>query len=107
MVDNQLLSAGEQLAQILLTVRTLKHVFLFDPHPGQFAPLAAQLIPQPREFFFLGEQPFAILDPLIPRDDTVALHFQISFAQSLFGGGCSLSASAAASRSNCSCQYLL
>src|SRR6516162_47303 len=106
MVDNQLLSAREQLAQTLLTVRTLKHVFLVDPHPRQFAPLAAQLIPQSREFFLLGEQPFALLDPLIPRDDTVALHFQISFAQSIFGG-CSVWASAAANRSNCSCQYLL
>src|SRR5689334_17934155 len=103
MVDNQLLSAREQFAQALLTIRTLKGVFLIDPHPRQFAPLAAQLIPQPREFFFLGEQPFALLDPLILRDDTVALHLRISFAQSLFGGGCSVWASAAAKRSNCSC----
>src|SRR5215472_19362094 len=119
MVDDQLLSSGKQLAQGLLAVGPFENIVLVDAHPGQLAALMAQLVTQPRELFLPGEQHLALFDPLLSGNDSMVFHVSPSNAQSVrldgrsrrrrrLGARCGLvKASAAASMSNCSCQYLL
>jgi len=48
-----------------LAIGTIKYVFLIDIDPGHLAPLFAELIALPRQFFFLIKMRFLFLQPLI------------------------------------------
>src|SRR5262249_8336327 len=74
MVDDQLRALGEQVAERDLSVRSVEHVRLVDPHPWEFAPLRAQTVPRRRDFLLPGETRHARRDPLLARDDPVAFH---------------------------------
>ena len=55
MLDDQLAAAVEEVGEGLLPVRAVEHILLFELDPGQFAPLRAQLVAQPRELFLLRQ----------------------------------------------------
>jgi hypothetical protein len=65
MIDEQLTASVEEIPEGHLTVRPIEDVFLFNFYPWQLAAPCAQLILESRDFFFLSEELFARLDPLV------------------------------------------
>ena len=78
MFDDQLATSVEEIGERLFALRTIEQVILLDLDPRQRAPLGAQLIAQPREFFFLDQVLPARCEPLILGYDSVVLHGSIS-----------------------------
>src|SRR5262249_61623890 len=74
MIDDKLRAAREQVGERLPAVRPVEDVRLGDAHPGQLAPLAAELVAQPREVLFLGQKPRARLDPFLAGNRLVSFH---------------------------------
>src|SRR6516164_1792063 len=64
-INDQLAAAVQQLRQALPAVGSFEYVVLLDALPRQFAPLAAQLVAQPREFLLPREQPLARFEPFL------------------------------------------
>ena len=56
MIDDELPAATEQIGEAFLALGPIEDIVLLDLLPGQIAALLAQLIAQPREFLFPGEQ---------------------------------------------------
>jgi hypothetical protein len=75
-VDDQLAAAVEQLAQRLRAALALERVLLTDQLPGELAPLAAQLVAQPRELLLPGEVLPPCFDPRVVPNYPVLCHFQ-------------------------------
>jgi len=51
----------------------------FDFDPGQFAPLGAQPIAHPREFFLFNQELLARSEPFVLGNDVVILHLEPPF----------------------------
>src|SRR6266542_1077650 len=66
-VNDQLAASGEQLGERYLAPRRIEVVVLLKLHPRQLAPLGAQLVAQPGEFFLLPQQLLAGRDPFLAR----------------------------------------
>jgi hypothetical protein len=69
MVNDQLAPPLEQLRQSFLAPGPVENVILVDTLPGQFPALLAQLVAQPGELFFLGQELRAGREPFIVRND--------------------------------------
>src|SRR4029077_5060597 len=72
-VDDELASGSEQVGECDLTARCIEHVRRFHLHPGQFAPLTAEVVATSGEFLLRGEQRGSLAEPLLTRDHAVLL----------------------------------
>ena len=72
-VDDQLAAPVEQLGECLLPARPVEDVILGDLLPRKLAPLAAQLVAEPRELLLSGQQGRARVEPRVVPDDLVIL----------------------------------
>src|SRR6202035_3477757 len=74
MIRDELAAAGEQVRKRPPATRCPKHVRLLDALPRQLAPLATQLIAQPRErLLFLQQLPTG-RQPILRGNDAVGGH---------------------------------
>jgi hypothetical protein len=64
-LDDELAAALEQFGERPLAVRRVEDVSLFDFDPRQVAAFGAEPVALPGQFFFLGEQRLACLDPFV------------------------------------------
>jgi hypothetical protein len=64
-IDDQLRLAGEQLRQSLAAVRAIERIGLVHPLPRERAAFGAELVAEPGELLFLGEEGAAGFDPLV------------------------------------------
>src|SRR5216683_3359048 len=73
-VDDELSTSLEEVAECLRAVLALEGVVLLDELPGQVAPLPAQLIAHPGELLLLRQVLFACLEPLVVLHYFVGWH---------------------------------
>src|SRR5258705_2641525 len=73
-IDNQLASSFEDVAERLRPVLALEGVLLFDELPGQIAPLPTQLVTHPSELLLLRQVLLACLEPLVVFHHLVSCH---------------------------------
>src|SRR5579872_4758249 len=83
-MDDELGSPGKQISQSLLARWAVENVRLLDEFPWQSTPLAAQFVPQAREFFLLCKERFARSDPLVVRDYGMIFAFAVLSHVALF-----------------------
>src|SRR5262249_39786431 len=74
MLDDQLAAPVEQVAQGGLARRSLELIGLVDTLPRQRATQSAELVAQPGELLFLGEQLQALRQPFLTRNHPVLFH---------------------------------
>ena len=73
-VDEELRATVEQLVQRPLAVLGVEAVVLLDPHPGEGAALARQLVAQARVLLLADEQRLAGGEPLVAGADSTGGH---------------------------------
>src|SRR4030081_4044040 len=73
-IDDQLAASLEDVAERLRPALALEGVLLFDELPGQFAPLAAQLVTHPGELLLLRQVPLPRPEPLVVFHHPVTCH---------------------------------
>src|SRR5580658_9247248 len=66
-IDDKLAAPVEEIGESLFAARPLEDILLLHALPRQLAPLAAQLIAQPRELLFFGKKLLARFCPLFMR----------------------------------------
>src|SRR3979490_3116715 len=71
MIDDQLATSLEEIAERLLAVGRVENVVLLDLHPRQLASLGAHLVTEPGEFLLLAQVLLARGEPLISRNGSV------------------------------------
>ena len=75
-IDDQLATAGEEIAERLLSRRRVEHVILLDLDPGQGTPLGAELVAGLGQRLLFDEMRLPRREPLVPGYDFV-LHGQL------------------------------
>src|SRR5215510_13662030 len=73
-IDDELATPPEEVAQCLRPVLALEDVLLFHELPRQVAPLPAQLVAHPRELLLLCQVPLPRLEPLVVLHHLVTWH---------------------------------
>src|SRR5215469_13643195 len=67
-INHELRAAGEELGQRYSALGPVEYVILFDFDPGQFAPVAAELVAEPSKHFLFFQQRSARLKPFFVRN---------------------------------------
>src|SRR5262249_4466792 len=70
-VDDQLTSSVEEVAERFTTVRAVKDIRLRDFFPWELTTSLAQFVAQPREFLFHRQERRAGLEPAVVRDNAM------------------------------------
>src|SRR5207237_9263034 len=68
-INDQLAFPAEEVAERLLSARSIENIFLLHFLPGQFAAFPAQLIAQTGEFLLLSQEFLACRNPFRLRDN--------------------------------------
>jgi hypothetical protein len=90
MLDKELAAAVEQVGERHFALWPFEDVLLLDPDPRELAPLPTDLVALSRVGLFPLQECHTLLEPLLPRYDSVAcyrcldcLHYFVSFYSSL------------------------